>query len=146
MASIGRGEEGRNNRGLFVDALFLESEPKGVSWCAAFVCWCVERAAEELEVEVPFARSLGAKELFKNVIASGEEIVSKSNLKPGDLVCWDRGKRGDWMGHLGFVEAYDPNTDILKTVEGNVGRFPSVVRRFEHDLSRDGRIEGFARI
>ena len=32
------------------------------------------------------------------------------------------------------------------TIEGNVGRFPSVVHRIKHDLDREDRLIGFARM
>ena len=142
--NIGNGEEGGNNSGPFVEKLHLKSwdgnDDDDGAWCAAFVSWCFEEACRRLDIDMPFRRSGSAKRLWKNIKSAGSEPSSPA---PGDVVCWDRGKRGSWQGHIGFVENCEGG--ILYTVEGNVGSFPSRVKRFMHDLSRQDRLEGFAR-
>jgi len=142
---IGKGEEGGNNSGPFVEMLFGKTfdgdDDDDGSWCAAFVSWCFEQAAEQLSITMPFKRSGGAKSLWKNIGNAGS---FPKNPEPGDVVCWDRGKPGSWQGHIGFVERLEGG--ILHTIEGNVGSYPSKVRRFMHDLSRETRIEGFGRV
>jgi len=146
IENIGNGEEGGNNSGPFVEMLhgkdFDGDDDDDGSWCAQFVGWCVEQAADRLDVSMPIKRSGGAKRLFKNIKAAGCEIT---HPLPGDVVCWDRGTPGSWQGHIGFVELLDDN-GLLHTVEGNVGRFPSKVRRFVHDISKDKRLIGYVRI
>ena len=58
-------------------------------------------------------------------------------------MCWDRGDPGSWQGHIGFVERVEDG--VLYTVEGNVGSYPSKVKRFMHDLSSQSRLEGYGR-
>lgn len=153
--SLGQGETGGNNSGPFVESLHLkkydgDTDDDG-AWCAAFVSWCYEQAAERLDVEVPFLRSGGAKTLFKRVTAVGRSSLMstddvdtvRASVKPGDVVCWHRGDPTSWTGHIGFVERIEG--DVIHTIEGNVGRYPSKVRRFRRDLAADSLI-GFARV
>jgi len=146
IGEIGNGEVGGNNSGPHI------AKYKGIkddgdddddgAWCASFVSWCCLEAAKRLEIDLPFKTSHGAKRLLRNVIKSGGGRIS--DPKPGDIVCWDRGRPGSWQGHIGFVE--NLKNGILYTVEGNVGRFPSRVRKFQHDFDRETRLEGFARL
>lgn len=142
--NIGNGEEGGNNSGPFVEKLHLKEwdgdDDDDGAWCSSFVSFCFEEACRRLDIDMPFKRSGGAKRLWKNILDVGSEPTVPA---PGDVVCWDRGKRGSWQGHIGFVESFKDG--VLYTVEGNVGSYPSKVRRFMHDLSRQDRLEGFAR-
>ena len=141
---LGEGEVGGNNSGPFVEML-LGKEYDGDddddgAWCAAFVSHCFKEAAKLCKVELSFKTSFGAKRLFRNVAKAGQLVDIPV---PGDIVCWDRGTPGSWQGHIGIVEKYEDG--ILHTIEGNTGRYPSKVRRLTHDLSKDKRLEGFAR-
>lgn len=141
---IGHGEEGGNNSGQWV-AKYHRIEDDGNddddgAWCASFVSYCFEEGAKALGIQMPFARSGGAKKLFSNIGTAGEFV---DDPKPGDVVCWDRGDPGSWQGHIGIVESVSDG--ILHTIEGNVGAYPSKVKRLSHDLSSQTRLEGFAR-
>ena len=144
---IGNGEVGGNNSGEHVArykgiADDGDSDDDG-AWCASFVSYCFRTAASNLDINLPFKISHGAKALYKRIGKEGS-FVELAEAMPGDVVCWDRGRPGSWQGHIGFVEKIE--SGILHTVEGNVGRFPSVVHRFKHDLDRETRLIGFARI
>ncbi len=152
ITEIGNGELGVNNAGDHVARYFGVSEDRGSSaigsWCAAFVGYCCERAAGDLGIELPFQRSGGAKATYKRVGEAGQ-FIEVSEALPGDVVCWDRGKllpngQPSWQGHIGFVEKLQEG--ILYTIEGNVGRFPSKVRRFMHDIDKEPRLIGCARL
>ena len=148
---LGKGEEGGNNSGEFVEMLhqkrFDGNDDDDGAWCAAFMSHCFEEASEQLGEEMPFLRSGGAKRLFKNacaagrLIESGQEAIERS-VMPGDLVCWHRGDPSSWTGHIGIVERVEPG--VFWTIEGNVGRFPAKVRRFKHTFDESNLI-GFAR-
>ena len=141
---LGKGEEGGNNSGPFVEMLFGKEydgdDDDDGAWCAAFVSFCFKQASLSSGVDLAFKTSFGAKRLFKNIGNAGQFV---SLPKPGDIVCWDRGTPGSWQGHIGIVEKCEEG--ILHTIEGNTGRYPSKVRRLTHDLSKDRRLEGFAR-
>tara|TARA_Y100001973_G_scaffold106348_1_gene183689 strand:+ start:31318 stop:31965 length:648 start_codon:yes stop_codon:yes gene_type:complete len=142
---VGQGEEGGNNSGPFVEML-LGKEYDGDddddgAWCAAFVSHCISQASAGAP---PFPMSFGAKAIFKNAGNYGSKSMEP---KVGDIVCWDRGKLNadgtkSWQGHVGFVERVDG--DIITTIEGNKGRYPSKVKRFKYELSAESRLEGFA--
>jgi hypothetical protein len=146
VAELGNGEVGGNNSGPHV-ARYKGIEDDGDpdndgAWCASFISWCISEAAEELNVKLPLKTSHGAKRLYKNAVSGGGLVVARPQA--GDLVCWDRGRPGSWQGHIGIVERVEG--DVMYTVEGNVGRYPSVVRRMMYDLSRQDRLVGFVRI
>jgi len=153
---IGNGEEGGNNAGPHVArykrrSLGLDDDKDQGSWCASFLSWCIEEACGRMGIAMPIRPSHGAKQLGKRIAAAGSKVEVPM---PGDVVVWDRGKlkpggKPSWMGHVGIVERVElgagtSTPSILHTIEGNVGAFPSVVRRFAHDLSRQDRIELFA--
>ena len=145
ISEIGNGEEGGNNSGRHVARYHGipddgDDDDDG-AWCASFVSYCCTTAAASLAIGLPFSTSRGAKALYKKIGNAGSFV---SNPMPGDVVCWDRGKPGSWQGHIGFVEKLE--NGILYTVEGNVGRFPSTVHRIKHDLDRQHRLIGFARM
>ena len=144
VEQLGRGESGGDNSGEFVEMLhgktFDGNDDDDGAWCAAFVSWCFEKACAESEMTMPFKRSGVAKSLFRRIGNAGS---FPSVPASGDVVCWDRGKRGSWQGHIGFVERCDRG--IIHTIEGNVGAFPAKVRRLSHDLTMTSRLVGFAR-
>ncbi|MBK23550.1 MAG: hypothetical protein CME70_06045 [Halobacteriovorax sp.] len=144
IEELGNGEVGGNNSGPYIakyKGILDDGDPDDDgAWCASFVSWCFKEASKRTGIPLSFNTSHGAKRLFRNVGESGNFINSP---QPGDVVCWDRGVKGSWQGHIGFVEKLE--NGILCTVEGNVGRYPSVVRRFEHNMDLQTRLEGFAR-
>jgi len=138
-SEIGRGEEIANNQGD--DVVRYRAGRKGSgAWCAAFVSWCAEEACRRLDVAMPFARSGGAKKLYRNIGKAGSFVTVP---EAGDVVCWHRGKAGSWQGHIAIVEKVGDD-GIIHTIEGNVGRFPAKVKRLAHDVTHE-RLVGFAR-
>jgi hypothetical protein len=123
---LGRGEEGRNNDGP--DVRMYTGGKRG-NWCAAFLSWCFEEAAQRMvEATVP-KRSHGAKRFCKNVALHGYFVdLSTDHPRPGDVISWNRGPGVSWRGHVGMVYAYLPDTDTLVTIEANSGKFPSKVK------------------
>ena len=147
QSDIGKGEEGGNNSGPYVEMILgkkYDGNPDDDgAWCAAFVSHCLKKGAEAAGVKLPVKTSFGAKQLFSN--------MSEKDMTPqvGDVVCWDRGPLNEdgsksWMGHVGIVERVEGN--IFHTIEGNKGSYPSVVRRFQYDIRHESRLEGFGRI
>jgi hypothetical protein len=126
IAQIGCGEAGGNNCGPDVER-FIAPAKAPQNWCAAFVGWCYEQTAQELGVALPFKRSLGAKRLGENIAALGRKFTDPAEAKPGDVMVFDRGAKGSWMGHIAMVEKVDPDAPfVVHTVEGNHG--PKVIR------------------
>lgn len=132
VSQIGRGEEGGQNMGTDV-ALYVAPAKPPQNWCAGFVGWCYEVAADGLPL--PFRRSLGAKRLGANVAAVGRKFMDPLEAKPGDLMVFHRGAQGSWMGHVAMVaEAVHEGDNGVVTIEGNAG--PKVLRR-TRSIERD---------
>lgn len=93
---------------------WLRGPSRDVWWCTMFVSWCLDQAGVECE-GFP---SYNTDNTISRVPAS--MVVSKYDLRPGDIVIWD------WDGntatdHIGFVEEASYNGWLtLKTIEGNV--------------------------
>ena len=148
VASLGLGEEHANNAGAFVAKLhgrtFDEDDPDDPlgNWCASFAWTVISEASADLGVVCPVKRTGGAKRLYRR---AGEAGAFVDTPAPGDLVCWHRGDPTSWTGHIGIVETFDGET--MTTIEGNRGRFPSVVSRFTYSSPWKGRrFLGLARL
>jgi hypothetical protein len=91
---------------------------KGYSWCMAFVYWCFEEAAKDLNVENPLVKTGGVLKGWNN--SKGTKILAKNTkenpelVKPGQIFIIDHG-RG--YGHTGIVKAV--NGGFMTTIEGN---------------------------
>jgi hypothetical protein len=132
VAQLGCGESGGNNCGPDVER-YVAPARTPANWCAGFVGWCYQEAARCMDVPLPFKRSLGAKRLGKNVGAVGRIFQDPALLQPGDLMVFDRGAKGSWMGHVALVESTDRGTLLdhdhsvrVRTIEGNAA--PKVLR------------------
>lgn len=135
----GCGELGGNNRGPDVER-YIAPAKAPQNWCAGFAGWCYQEAARRLGVPLPFKRSLGAKALGKNVAAVGRRFTKLDEARPGDLIIFDRGTTGSWMGHVGLVERVE--VDLVHTVEGNSA--PKVRRRTHRIADPTTRFSFFA--
>lgn len=128
ISQLGRGEEGKNNQGDDVAKYLAPSKPP-LFWCAGFAGWCYEEAARGLGRDLPFTRSLGAKTLGRNVAAVGRRFMAAGEADPGDLLVLHRHDgTGSVKGHVAIVDSH-PSKLVLNVIEGNKGRFPSVVKR-----------------
>ncbi len=146
VSNIGFGETTANNDGKFIDLIGGRS---GGEWCAAFAGYCHRQANRREGKAWPEwtlrngKPELGAKRLTKNLGAVGRLFLDPQEARGGDLICWHR-KTGpiSWQGHVGIVELVDED-GLVHTIEGNVGRYPSKVKRFIHDVSKE-RLYSFA--
>ena len=87
--------------------------PKGASWCAAFVKWCLDLANIKLPQKVTgLARSLRNK----NTFSAMDVLNGKKKVKCGYIIIWQKGKT--IYGHTGFADS-DWDGIKGKTVEGN---------------------------
>lgn len=139
--NLGYGEEDSNNRGLFLRAIGAR---EGAPWCAYFAWYCIRRAAEYAELEIPgFRGSSNARRLGLAVMnsANGYSTDDVSRVLPGDLVVIRRGS-GNAAGHVRIVEDVVRADGRLPQIDGNAGSFPSVVARQLTDPTKK-RLVGF---
>lgn len=109
-----------SNRGPRVDQYIISSglNPGNYAWCAAFVYWCFNEAALQLNTRNPAVRTPGVLKHWNQT--TGKKIIAKDALeipdliKPGLIFIIDFG-RG--YGHTGIVE--NVNSGYLTTIEGN---------------------------
>ena len=119
IAELGKGETEANNQGSEVR---LYTRGRDVAWCAGFVSWILDESNIAL-----FKYSLSAKAIYNEAKIKGRIT---DNPQAGDLIVFNRGNPKSWQAHIGIIEKVD-NTHIY-TIEGNVGRFPSTVKRFTY--------------
>jgi len=113
-AQIGNGEQGGNNSGRYVSLYLKRNEP--LPWCAGFVSFVLSKSGANVKY------SLRAKDFLD----SGVKVLMPL---PGDLVIFTR-KGG---GHIGIVEQVFK--DYYISIEGNVGDYPSRVKRIKHSYN-----------
>lgn len=162
VEELGNGEEFANNAGAHVHR--YRDYPEGDNyehtvgdWCAFFVGYCFEQAADRVGVALPFDRRfyddrrnrrmpVGSAKVLGRRIADAGRVVELESVSRGDVLVWDRGRYNSPAGHIGIVEAVDRDERLIHTIEGNVGAFPAKVKRRAWDLDRPGRLELVARI
>ena len=130
-SQLGKGEIGGNNKGSQVKAYTLGQE---VSWCAGFVSWVLKEAGVSRQKYL-----LSARRYWVDYKANRVKTP-----RAGDIICFYRGIRGDWIGHVGIVEKVQGQT--LVTIEGNVGRYPARVKEIRYRIGHIPHLLGFVRI
>lgn len=123
-------EIGKNNGGEYVEK-YLRSTKKW-PWCAGFVSWCYAIAAGGLDA-MPFSYNLRARSIYEQFEAEGTAHSHASGYIPvaGDLAVWSRcNKDSVGSGHIALVHSY--TDELLRTIDGNKGQFPSYVKGQEH--------------
>ncbi len=148
-----------SNRGPQVDE-YLQSVGIGPkagtaserAWCAAFVHWCYEGAAQSLGVANPVAKVAGVLRHWELARTNPDAVTHRKSqalgnpeqLKPGFILIYDFG-RG--RGHTGLLERVEAGRMV--TVEGNIndgsipGREGVGVFRTNRRKLNDQRLVGF---
>ncbi len=124
---LGKGEIGGDNKGRYVKEY---TRGKEVAWCSGFVSWVVNRAGKNGNY------LLQARSWLK---AQGSKRVTFPS--PGDLIIFDR---GNGKGHVGIIEMVSAGRIV--SIEGNVGNYPSKVKRVIYKLSHIKNLIGFVRL
>jgi len=125
QSQIGLGELGANNQGQYVKEYLNGQE--NLPWCAGFISYCFKKANYHL----PYL--LRAKSYLK----IGTKVT---NPKAGDLIIFSR-KNG---GHIAIIEKVTKDTII--TIEGNLGEYPSKVKRVIYKRNHIKNLLAFVRI
>lgn len=83
----------------------LKAKKDEVSWCSAFVCWCLETSG------IRSTRSAAARSYLNFGV-----IVSLADAKLGDIAVFKRGAH-PWQGHVAFFISQDEK--YLTVLGGN---------------------------
>jgi hypothetical protein len=109
-----------SNRGpevtKFLNAIGLSG---GYPWCAAFVWFCIQKAASQLATENPFIRSGGCV-LFERW--AKQKSILHDEPEAGDVfLCYSipEGEGRKRASHTGFVTAVNLKKRTFTTIEGN---------------------------
>lgn len=126
-SQVGKLEQPKgSNRGPEVDAYIravgLNPAKGSYPWCVAFVFWCFNEAAIELNKSNPMFKTAGVHDLWNNSLSqpgvkriSNQQVINDTSLiKPGQVFCMDF---GSGRGHTGLVEGIENGK--LITIEGN---------------------------
>jgi peptidoglycan hydrolase-like protein with peptidoglycan-binding domain len=111
-----------SNRGPEVDVYLrsvgLKPETGHFSWCAAFVYWSYQQAANKLKIVNPLIKTPGVLDHWNRAKCTKISKVTAVNepfkVKPGSIFIIDH---GGGLGHTGIVESV--NGGNLVTIEGN---------------------------
>lgn len=110
-----------SNRGKEVDEYIraVGLDPKGgYSWCAAFVYWCFQKAADKIAKTNPVFKTAGVLKHWNNTeykrISGDDATANPKLIKPGHIFIMDF---GSGTGHTGIVESVTGG--FLTTIEGN---------------------------
>ena len=90
----------------------------GYAWCAGFVYWCFEMAADHLNILNPLVKTAGCLDHWNKTqglkISSKEVANNHSLTQPGCIFIMSR---GGGLGHTGIVKSV--NDGYINTIEGN---------------------------
>jgi hypothetical protein len=120
---VGVRESGGPNRGPRVDEYLrnvgLDPTRGSYSWCASFVYFCFNRAAQNLGIRNPCVKTAGVMNHWRLAPAwarvTAQDLAgSPSAVRPGAIFVIDHGQG---KGHTGLVERVSPGS--LHTIEGN---------------------------
>ena len=108
-----------SNRGPEVDKYLASvGVPPGNFWCAAFVYFCFNKAAENLGRKNPLVKTGGCLAHWNGTTAkkikAADAVNNPSLIKPGHIFIIDH---GGGNGHTGIVQKVEGG--FLHTIEGN---------------------------
>lgn len=86
------------------------------NWCNMFVSWCANECGFLDLGIMPRTASVGSSMDFYMARDQFQRKESGYKPKPGDLIIFKTG-----ASHIGIVVEYDPETDVITTIEGNTG-------------------------
>jgi hypothetical protein len=154
-SDIGSGEAVRNNHGPDVER--WGRGLVGIAHCSAFVAYHLEESVAALK-RTGGPRYIDLEDLFEHPLWPKWRLVAKrfwsevgklgyhvNQPLPGDFALFERGRDGDWKGHVEIVDAVTLGSDRFTGVAANLGAFPAKVKRVPRRLGRD-RLIGFVRL
>lgn len=118
-------EEEDGNRGLMIDHWNrLSGVPLGSPWCASFMMFCVEGAANQMSMAHKLYRSAHVLSIYNN-----SKACWARDPQVGFLVVWQMGE--SLKGHIGIITEV-LESRLVKVCEGNTAK--------EKSINREGRV------
>lgn len=111
---LGQKETGPNSGPMVDQYLHSVGLEPGNSWCAAFVHWCFQQAANAMEMLNPCPKTGGVLRLWE---LAPDETKVKTPTR-GSIIIMDH---GNGHGHTGLVETVNGG-GLIETIEGNTNR------------------------
>ncbi|WP_143304667.1 CHAP domain-containing protein [Chitinophaga vietnamensis] len=109
---------GSNSGPMVNQFLASTGTPPGNNWCAAFVYWCFDQAAQSLGVPNPLVKTAGCLDHWNRTtgtkILTADAVNNPSLIVPGSIFIRSY---GNGFGHTGIVSAV--NGGFMETIEGN---------------------------
>lgn len=134
---LGSQEIGGSNMGPFVRKYFrLKKDPvkNAGPYCAGGASYCLDEGyAEDDTPYIVGAQRLGRAVADQGILKSlplKQRRLPAEEIKPGDLVIYERLTDTPGTGHVGTTVYNDVKNGALVTVDFNVGRFPAPTRLF----------------
>ena len=148
QGQLGQCEEPKGSNCAPMVDKYLESAGlrPGYAWCQAFVYWCYEQAANELNITNPQVKTAGVKDCWNKTtpqhkIPKAAALHNPALLKAGTQFILSFANN---TGHTGIVEKMDGL--VMHTIEGNSNTDGSregyEVVRHVRNIS-DKAVEGF---
>ena len=113
---VGVQEVDGSNCGIRVDeykAATWLSPKRGWPWCAAFVCWIIREALQDVGAKTKtkgFIRPRTAQDL-----TTWTKKPHRGDIKPGDIVIFK-------FSHIGFAVSSPDSNGYVTTIEGNTDK------------------------
>ncbi len=138
---IGKGEEGQNNQGFWIN-IFRRGMRVwgGGEWCSQYCSFVVELACYGAGKRRPYrVRHRSAKKFFYKCVKYGKIVTDP---EPGDIELRKRTK-----GHHVEIVSKVRENGSRTNIAGNVGSHPAVVRHvWRRRLADDGAHVAFVRL
>jgi hypothetical protein len=127
---------GRPNQGPQVNA-YLRSTGLGPGnpWCAAYVYWCIEQAATQMEVDNPFIRTAWCPAM--DAWAKAHDILEQ-RPEVGDVFLLYGQAAGSLARHTGFVTRVDGAKFGANEGNTNLGGSPEGIGVFLRERTNSG--------
>lgn len=90
----------------------------GVPWCAIFCTWCDQLSGKPSKTFARSVRYSYVPELVNDARLGRNGLALTSHPRPGDLVCYDWGRDGEY-DHMGLVYSTPDHNDNFTAIEGN---------------------------
>jgi hypothetical protein len=120
LSQEGVHEVGENWGPKVKEYLAAASVDNPAPWCAAFVNWCAEQAAKELEVKSPLelVPNQAYVQSYVDYAKAHGWVVDRREARTGDLICvWHQSLKR--YGHIGLVTGWTTDSKLIRTIEGN---------------------------